>query len=225
MSSLVNKFSRVETILATAVADDGTFTVGYPTGTTQASFTTGLAASGHVMFVNDNDKWTNADPGISVSFGASLITITNLTGASLAAGSRIALQFDRADGNDVMVLVFPVDLVNITGAGDVVTDFRPGVDGVIENFSFVVNKPVTTGSKLATLNLEIGTTNVTGGTIALTSALATPQGKVIECAAITAANTIGRDDTLSIEAASVTAFSEGTGSLIVRIRRTPSDAY
>jgi len=224
MATNRNLFATVTHTLASAVADDATFTVSYPSGYAQTDFNVGLAGTGHKMIVNDNDVWTTADPGFTVAFGASNITITNTTGASLAAGSTILLQFDLVDGNDVVIFGFPIDLASVTAA-DVVTEFRPGVDGVIENFSFVVDKAVTTAAKAATLNLEIGTTNVTGGTIALTSAAATPKGKVIECAAITGANTITRADTLSIEAASVTAFSEGTGTAYVRIRRTRSDNY
>lgn len=226
MARAVNNFSRLDTVLAAAVADDATFTVGYPSGTTQASFNTGLSGSAHTMIVNGNDKWTTAaDPGILVSFDAAVITITNKTNAALAAGSTLAFQFDRQDGNEVVTFMFPVDLVNITAAGDVVTDFRPGIDGVIEDFSFVTNKPVTTAAKLATLNLEINATNVTGGLIALTSANATPQGKVIQGTPITALGTITRNDTLSIEASAVTAFAEGTGTMVVRIRKTLTDMY
>lgn len=222
---LVEKFAKAEKTLAAAVADDGTFTVDYPSGTSQSSFNSGLAGSGHYMIVNDNDKWENEDPGISVSFGATEITVTNLTGTSLAAGSEIVLMLDKVEDGNVVLLQIPVDLAAITAAGDVVTDIRPGVDGVIENVEFLVTKPVTTAAKAADLNLEIGTTNVTGGVVALTSAAATPLGKTIAGSAITAENTIKRDDKLSVEAANVTAFVEGTGLLLVRIRQGLPDAY
>jgi hypothetical protein len=225
MPNFVNRFGSVTTILAAAVADDATFTVAYPTGTTQASFTQGLAGTAHRMIVNNNDAWNAADPGFSVSFGASLITITNLTGASLAAGATVMFMFEQVDGDNVAILAFPINLASITGTQDVVTDFRPGFAGTIEDVSFAVNIPVTTAAKLASLNVEIGTTNLTGGVVALTSALATPMGKTIQGSAITAANVITADSLISVEASGVTAFSEGSGTLYVRIRRAIGNFY
>lgn len=84
------------TILATAVADDGTFTLAYPTGATRALL---FGSTGGKMVVDDDLVWNQADPGFSVSFGASLITVTNLTGASLAAGSEIKLSFGVSPRN------------------------------------------------------------------------------------------------------------------------------
>lgn len=221
---MADRFAVATVVLATAVADSGTFTVGYPSGTSQLSFNAGLAGTGTYMIVNDNDKWTAAASKMSVSYGASDITVTNSTVTTLAAGSKVTVFLDRQDGNDIVLLQVPISLAAITAAGDVMTDIRPGVAGTIEYWEFVVTEPVTTAAKLATLNLEIDTTNVTGGTIALTSAAATPLGKVIAGAAITAANTLVPESKLSIEAASVTAFSEGRGFVNIRIRKTPSYA-
>lgn len=115
---------------------------------------------------------------------------------------------------------FPVNLASITGAGDVVTGFTPGFKGFIVDWQFVTTVPVTTGSKAATLNIEVGTTNLTGGTIALTSALCTPLGAVVaQGSAFSAGQAFSASDTISVEAASVTAFSEGAGVLMIRYRR------
>ncbi len=119
----------------------------------------------------------------------------------------------------------PIEHVAITAAGDVVTEIRPGVYGNIEYWEFVVVKPVTTGAKLASLNLEIDTTNVTGGVIALTSAAATPLGKAIAGTAITGANTLTPESKLSIEASAVTAFAEGSGFVNIRIRKNATYNY
>lgn len=227
MSKFKNQFARVDTLLSSAVTDSGTFTVGYPTGFTRESFNKGQALTANsYMIVNDNDRWTQAGTKMEVTtFGASTITITNSTGATLAAGSRVSIYIDVADGNEVLVLTVPVNLASVTTTQDILTTLYPGVAGTIEYFAFVVNIPVTTGSKLASFNLEIGTTNVTGGVIALTSANATPMGAVVESSAITAANTLAVNSALSIEAASVTAFSEGSGEFVIRIRRSISDEY
>lgn len=220
-----NRFARVSTVLVSAVADAGTFTVAYPTGFSQNDFTNGLGASGgHYAIVNGNDRWAQADSKMAVTtYGASTITITNNSGVTWAAGSTVDIYIDIQDGNNVLTLAFPVELASITTAQDVVTDFYPGVDGYIESLTWVQNKVVTTGSKLASLNAEIGTTNLTGGVIALTSAACTPMGAVIQGTAITANNRLTKKDPISIEAASVTAFAEGNGTVYVRIRLDDSD--
>lgn len=82
--------ANARTTLTTAVADDGTFTLAYPSGATRAAL---FGSTGGRMVVNGDISYAQADPGFSVSFGESLITVTNLTGASLAAGSTIDLSF------------------------------------------------------------------------------------------------------------------------------------
>ena len=79
---------------------------------------------------------------------------------------------------------------------------------------------VTTAAKASTLNLEIGTTNLTGGTVALTSADCDGKGEAIGGTAITAGNVFTASDTISVEAASTTTFIEGSGSLFAVIETT-----
>lgn len=220
MAKYKNQFARVDTVLVAAVNDSGTFTVSYPSGTSQD---TQWVVGNAYMIVNDNDRWTAAGSKMSASFGASTITVTNSTGATLPTGSRISLFFDKLDGTE-KTFTFYVDLASITAA-DVLTDFMPRVDGDIVYFGFEVDKAVTTAAKAATFNMEIGTTDLTGGAIALTSANATPKGKIVAGSAITGNNTVTRDSKISIEASSVTAFSEGTGSLVFVIRENLPDAY
>ena len=121
-------------------------------------------------------------------------------------------------GAGVYTLSFPISLASIVGAGDVVTSFVPGHAFQILSLDFHVGVPVTTGGDAATLNAEIGTTDLTGGAVALTSANCTPLGAKVAGTAITAGNVGSATDTVSIEASSVTAFAEGTGVLMVRIR-------
>lgn len=212
-------FATAEIILASAVADDGTFTVGYPSGTSQLSFNAGLAGSGSYIILNDNDKVSVGNPGISLSFDASYVTVTNLTGAAIPAGTKVGVFLDRVDGNDVVFLNFHLKLAKLAN-GDIITEFRPGIAGKVEDVSFVTTDPATTASKLSTLNLEIGTTDVTGGTVALTTAACNTLGKVVQGAAITGNNTLTQESKLSVEASSTTAFVEGEGDLIIRIRKS-----
>lgn len=219
-----NKGANAVVVLGSAVADAGTFTVAYPTGFSQLSFNAGLAKYGSSkMVVNGNDVVTEGSGGIAISFGASEITVTNNTGAALAAGSRLDLFFAQWASNRVMTIQVPIALAAITGAGDVVTEMRPGVLGYITNVEWLQGRPVTTAAKAATLNLEIDTTNLTGGTVALTSAACTPLGARIAGSQITANNRLTVESKLSVEAASVTAFAEGDGFLAITIRLDQDD--
>lgn len=223
MVSVNNKFARISTTLVSAVADDGTFTVSYPAGFSQLSFSKGMARTGGYMIVNGNDRWSQVDPGFSVAYGASLITVTNLTGYTLAAGSTIDLHLDVSDGKSRIPFTIPLPPLATITAADIVTEMYPGIAGVIEYWEFVTTIAASTASKLATLNLEIDTTDVTGS-IALTTATVTPKGTILG-AACTANNTLTETSKLSVEASAVTAFSEGEGYLVVYIRPTPNDIY
>jgi hypothetical protein len=131
---------------------------------------------------------------------------------------------NQAAGLGISIITIPITLAQITGAGDVLTNFTPGFAGKILRVAFAVSTVVTTAAKAVTLNLEIGTTNVTGGAVALTSANCTPLGAVVAGSAITAANAFTASDTISVEAASVTAFSEGAGYLLITVSSDAHDA-
>jgi hypothetical protein len=155
---------------------------------------------------------------VQFSFGASLVTITNNTGATIVAGTLVDVFLDQQNGNGAETFAFPLNLASITAA-DIVSAFRPGVDGFIEWAAVLVNIPATTAAKLATLTPKIGATALTGGVIALTSANMTPMGALVAGTQVTALNRIKKSDSLTITASAVTAFAEGSATLFVRIRR------
>lgn len=126
------------------------------------------------------------------------------------------VAFDATKPEEEVFLCFKIGLANIAD-GDVVTTFTPGFHGRIKDWDFVTDVPASTASKASTLNLEIGTTNLTGGTIALTTAACNARGKIVAGAAITAGAAFTKTDTISVEAASTTAFIEGDGNLIIRL--------
>lgn len=86
-----------EIVLQAAVANGADLTgIAYPTGTNQAAFQgiyTPVAAN-HVAVLNRNDVIPGAQ--LTVTFGASTITVTNGTGVSWPIGTRVSFQFDRA---------------------------------------------------------------------------------------------------------------------------------
>lgn len=105
---------NVTTLLASAVADDATFTVSYPAGVTRNML---LTSSGGRMVVDGDAAYAEGASGFTASYGASSITITNTTGASLAAGAEIVLSFGE----------FPDDGVYILTATDVQKAAQDGV--------------------------------------------------------------------------------------------------
>jgi hypothetical protein len=187
---------RVRVMGVSKVKAGGTFSQGDLVTTT---------AAGKAVKADDNDE---------VVLGRALMDAIDGDVVSILLGA------DAAGGqvNHGTIWSIPVTLANITGAGDVVTTYTPGFAGTIEKFSACVTTAVTTGSKAATLNLEIGTTNVTGGSLALTSANCTPLGAVVDATAITAANQFIATDSISVEAATVTAFAEGAVVLFVVLK-------
>ena len=130
-----------------------------------------------------------------------------------------------AAGVGVTTVAIPITLANVAD-GDILTAYTPGYKFKVLSVDFAVGVPVTTADKLSTLNVEIGTTNLTGGAVALTSANCTPLGAVVAGSAVTGANTGGASDTISVEASSTTAFAEGDGYLLLSIQNMDTaDAF
>lgn len=191
------------------VAADGTVTVRLRNQPGTHFFTASAAiAAGARLYATDDGKVDDATAGgAAIDFVAIEVATNNgdiIECAPLGAS---------ASGSP-FVISLPIALAGVTAA-DVLTTLTPGFAGTITKLEFAVTTAVTTGAKAATLNAEIGTTNLTGGAVALTSANCTPLGAVISGSAITGNNTFGASDTISIEASSVTAFSEGAGVLFI----------
>lgn len=221
MSVIRNQFAVITTVLAAAVANAGTFTVAYPTGFVQRSFQSGLLGPTSYMQVNDNDRYSVTQA--SLSFGASLVTVTNNTGLTLPAGSTIRLHLDVMDGKGRIPFTIPLPPLATITAADVVTQMNPGIDGVLEHIEFVDTIAASTAAKAATLTARIDAVVTTGGAVALTTANITTKGTVIAGSQITAANVLSRTSQLSIVASAVTAFAEGEGYLVAYIRPFAED--
>lgn len=225
MSIYVPRSAVILTTLAADVTNSSTFTVPYPTGFVQNDFALGGYNSANTyMVVGGNNRYTVAASQMSVTFGASLITVTNSTGQTLVAGSQVYLNVGTVGVGPAVSFQIPIQLVNVTANG-VITKLSPGVAGTIEYAEFVVTVPATTASKLATLTPNVSGTITTGGAVALTSANSTPLGANIAGSAITAANVLKQSDTLGITASGVTAFAEGAGYMNIRVRLANPNAY
>lgn len=99
--------------------------------------------------------------------------------------------------------------------GDLLTNYVPGYAFKILKFDARCVAPVTTAAKAATLNLEIVSTDVTGGVISLSGLYA--MGAAQAGSAVTANNIGAATDSFSIEASAVTTFIEGEFELIIEL--------
>lgn len=217
---LVYRYKNVATVTAgtwrySIMKGDGT---GITNGALTASTTyvqtsvvqqvTGLS-DGDIVGIGAYDNGT--DNGLDID-SITIAIVEPLTDSTTGTAATTL-----AAGVGIQTLAFFIDLATLAN-GDTLTNYTPGYKFKLLSFDFRVHKAATTAAKAATLNLEIGTTNVTGGAIALTSANCTPAGAAVAGSAITAANTGTSSDTLSIEASSVTAFVEGNGWAIIKIQ-------
>ena len=106
-----------------------------------------------------------------------------------------------------------------TQAIDLLTNFTPGHAFKLLSLAFVTTVAGTGTSASQVFNLEIGTTNVTGGVLTLTLASQSAIGVVTNATAITALNEGSATDTISLEmAASGTVFTAGAGYFVISIQ-------
>jgi hypothetical protein len=103
---------------------------------------------------------------------------------------------------------------------DLVTGYTPGFKGKITKISYIGLVVTADNDADATINMEIGTTNLTGGVITLSDANAAVKGGVVDGTAITGANSFSATDTISIEAAVTNAFTDGSGMLVITMEQT-----
>lgn len=244
-------FATAEFTLGSAVASPaGTVAISYPSGTVQADFTSDLASATSYLLVNDNDRYTEAADDFDISFGASTITITNKTGATWAAGTKITLNAANASTIDpadltaygpiasltdsttgtagdtlaatvgIQTVAIPLQLASMTtSAADLMTNYTPGYAFELLSLEFVTTTLGTGTSASQVINMEIGTTNVTGGVLTLLLADTDTLGKKTAATAITAANTGTAASTISFEvAASGTVFTAGAGFMLLKLR-------
>lgn len=87
-----------EHLLASAVNDDGTVAIAYPSGTSRADF---YNVSGGKLMIDNGalGAYDRGDPGFEATFGATTITITNRSGATWPAGATILVSFGDGPRN------------------------------------------------------------------------------------------------------------------------------
>ena len=130
-------FKTTELLLASAVADDGAVTgIAYPSGTNQAFFTGGNAASTGVAIINNNDVYEQAASDIGITYGASTITLTNTSDVTWPAGASVTLQLGYASLAEVSVIAQPA----IAALGGTLTGTN---DGSLSDLPTITDTPAT----------------------------------------------------------------------------------
>lgn len=85
-------YDIVRVILASPVANGGTFNVAFPTDRNAGDYTGGVY---HEVTSQAYGRLRALTGAVSLSFGTSNITVTNNSGQTLAAGSSLIVQLDR----------------------------------------------------------------------------------------------------------------------------------
>lgn len=119
-------FKTVSGTLAAAVAPAATVAISYPSGFSRGSFATGVDT--YIML--GQDKITEPE-GMTLSFGATSVTVTNAGASTWPAGTDFIFQFDIAGEQNAasrsgVKLYEPVDLVLVDLGSPIVGD----ADGV-----------------------------------------------------------------------------------------------
>jgi len=145
-------------------------------------------------------------------------TIIEIISSSLVRVQlKLAQNVPDAVSYSYGMMCIPIDLATIAD-GDIVTDLPLDFVGEIVSVNAFAKVVASTADKLSTLHLEIGAVAVTGGAVALTTAGLDTLGKVVAGSAVSAANAFAATDTLSVVAASTTAFIEGEIVLVITYR-------
>lgn len=90
-------FKNAEATVSSAVAQNGTITFSYPTGTDSGTF---VGTYAHKLWVAAHQNMYEAPAGFTVSFGTSSITVTYKGATTIPAGTRVNAQFDTLGADD-----------------------------------------------------------------------------------------------------------------------------
>lgn len=180
------------------------------------SATTDLITSAHVgqMVFAADDQTVALTDGAGARAIAGRVIQVDSDGVWVASGITSAPQ-----GRVVMTL--PLDMT-VLANGQAIAAFAPGFSGRIAKIQYIATKAATGAGATATLTPRI--TAVGGAATALTGGVTTPTlanagalGAVVAGTAITGNNYFGPQDTIDLQTSAYTAFTAGTGYLLVTL--------
>lgn len=122
-------FSVISGILASAVADTGTFAVSYPSGKDEGDF---FRAHGHKLTIEQNDAYSF--PGdFDITLGTSTITVTNRSGTTWAQGAAFRLQVEEQGDRQYRSDSIPGAMVASAVKGSVILVNLGAPDAIVTN--------------------------------------------------------------------------------------------
>lgn len=139
---MANKIITTQVILSSAVANNGTVTVNYPSGYAQVNFTGSYASANGQVIINKNDLYLESASKCSFSYGSSNVTLTNTSGGSWAAGAVLDVGLCALTGAPVVgsaPVAAITDLTAATGTtGNTVNDVGASFSQTTLNNNFKV---------------------------------------------------------------------------------------
>ena len=174
---------------------------------------------GKAVYATDSNTLTLARPTLGTPIGVVTEWHSSTTCDVLMLGlaAQAALDFS---GQGTEVLHLGSFSFKDTSDGDLLTSYPMPYHASIESFWISVGEGFVGSSGACTLNLEIGTTNVTGGVVTVATSTCATVGTVLTATAITAENIVHAGDLLSVEGSS-SAVTRTSGTFNIYIKLAP----
>lgn len=174
----------------------------------------------YLDYTGNTNAGNTISSGAGVSPGGTQPALAVALPTALTDNTTGTASDTLAVGTGCETISFPIQLdAMTTAAADLLTNYVVGYGFKILSVSFVTTTIGAGAGGSQVLNLEIGTTNVTGGVTTITLAGTDTLGELTAGTAVTAANVGTPTDTLSVEvAAGGTVFTAGAGILLVKIQ-------
>lgn len=183
-----------------------------------------IASVGSVVFLNDTDNpkadLTLTRPTRGIAFGR-IVKFRSASEFDVRAYGMAEL--DALQGVGRREIIELGTFANVALAdGDIVTGFKLPYRAKIISLHGQVLTAFTGSGGTATVNLEIAGTNVTGGTLVVSTAAGGTIGLILDAAAITAANVLSEGVALDVEVASAGGTqTAGSVRLYMVVERLP----
>jgi len=173
------------------------------------------------------DRLTHRSDGEAGFYGTTPITQqSDASQVAITDNTTGTVADTLAAGVGVTSIAFPVGDFANTGAGsfgatttgDVVTDYIPGFKFKVLNLDFITDLPGVGGSASAAVAVHIGATPVTDCVCTVTEASTSARGELTAGVVASAANTGSATDTISLNKATSTVFTAGSGYFLLSLQ-------
>lgn len=94
---MAERFASSTVYLTSAVASGGSIGIAYPSGVSPADFVGQQAAAGSCVIVDTNDRYSVAAGQIALFYGATSVTLVNLSGVTWPVGAKLTVKMDQRE--------------------------------------------------------------------------------------------------------------------------------